>query len=359
MRKLQFIFIILAMLVLNDLAGQQFPLSSHYLVNPNALNPAFAGAFNRSELFLNFRRDWSAIEGSPRTVRINGNLRVYDKMYLGGDVYTDFADIFYRLRAGLSYTYRLEVGDQQHLSFGLSGHFYQSVIRLDQANVDLDDPLLKDLDRLFNSNFNAAFGLVYSNRDFFAAFGMPVMFRTKEAYENQSSGNFSFERAYDFYLTNSFSLSPEWKFQPGLLIRKTVNQPVIFDLSTLFTYQKQFWLGALYRNTSLFGLTAGVRVLNGMVLNYTFEAGVGGIHRFAGNTHEFTIGFSKMQDDTRFHRRSNSGRERVDLRQKTDKEDIKAEKRKEAKARKSKAKSKRVIKAPALKDLKYAPYEKF
>jgi type IX secretion system PorP/SprF family membrane protein len=356
MKKLRLTLFIFLLLAGQSAIGQQFPISSHYLVNPNSLNPAFAGAFNRSELFMNFRRDWSAIEGSPQTARINGNFRVHNNMFLGADIYTDFADIFYRLRAGLNYTYRLEIGNEQHLSFGLSGHFYQSVIRLDQANVDMDDPVLRNLDRLFSSNYNAAFGLVYSNRDFYLAFGMPVMFRTKNAYENIGSGNFAFERAYDVYATNSFSIHHSWQFQPGLLIRKTVNQPIIFDVSTLFVYNKQLWLGALYRNTSLFGFTAGGRLLDGIVINYTYEVGVGGIHRYAGNSHEITLGFSRKQDNTTTRRLKADDKKRVDIREKPEKEKVEKIKHKD---KQSKIKKKPVKKTAPKRSLKYAPYEKF
>lgn len=355
MKKRSTTMLALLLLTFAPAFAQQFPVSSHYLVNPAALNPAFAGTFNRSELFMNFRRDWSAIEGSPRTVRINGDFPVYRNMFVGADVYADFADIFYRLKAGLNYTLKLEVGIDQTLSFGISGNYFQSVIRLDQANVDLDDPILKDLDRLFNANFNAAFGLVYSNRDFHAAFGMPVMFRTKDAYNNSGSGNFAFERAYDLYLTNSFAIQPNWQLKPGILVRKTINQPLILDLSALMVYNRQLWLGVLYRNTSLFGFTAGGRIIDGLVLNYTYEVGFGGINSYAGSTHEFTLGFTKPLDDTRIYRGNKKGKNRVDIREKPKEERQKKQKRNKQKTLKSKP----VKRTQPLQPLKYAPYEKF
>lgn len=43
---------------------------------------------------MNYRRDWSAIEGSPRTVALNGDFRLTPTMHLGADIFADFADIF-------------------------------------------------------------------------------------------------------------------------------------------------------------------------------------------------------------------------------------------------------------------------
>lgn len=357
MKKLRLAILLLLVVTGTCVTGQQFPISSHYFVNPYSLNPAFAGAFNRSELFMNFRNDWSDIEGSPQTFRINGFVPVVKNMYLGGEVYADFADIFYRLKAGLSYTYRLEVGDEQNLSFGLAGQFYQGVIRLDQANVDLDDPVLRNLDRLFNSSFNSSFGLVYNHRNLHVAFGMPVMFRTKDAYSNSSIGKFAFERAYDFYVLNRFNIHQNWDFQPSILFRKTVNQPMIFDVSTMFIYDNQLWMGVLYRNTSLFGFSIGGRVLNGLLLHYTFEAGVGGIHRFAGNSHEISIAFTRLHDDNRTVKGRSGRGNRIDIREQPSKEKLKEKKRKEKE--KKRIQKARVKKTVPSRSLKYAPYEKY
>ena len=357
MKILRLTLFLLLIVMGQCVTGQQFPISSHYLVNPYSLNPAFAGSFNRSELFMNFRNDWSAIEGSPQTFRINGHVPIVRNMYLGGEVYTDFADIFYRLKAGLSYTYRLEVGYEQYLSFGLAGQFYQGVIRLDQANVDLDDPVLRNLDRLFNSSFNSSFGLVYNHRNLHVAFGMPVMFRTKNAYSKVSTGDFAFERAYDIYIVNRYDIHQYWEIQPSILFRKTVNQLMIMDVSAMFVYNKQLWMGVLYRNTSLFGFSLGGRVLNGLLLHYTFEAGVGGIHRFAGNSHEISIAFTRLHDNSRTMKSRSGQRQRIDIREKPSEEKLKEKKIKE-KAKK-KTKQKRVIRTAPLRPLQYAPYEKY
>lgn len=296
--------------------AQQLPVSSHYLVNPAALNPAFAGIANQSEFFINYRQDWGAIEGSPRTIGLNADFNLYRNMQLGADILADFADIFYRLRAGLSYSIHVEVAEKQLLSFGLWGHFYQNVIRLDQANVDFDDPIFKDLNRLFSSNLGTGFGLVYTHHDFQAAFGMPVLFRTRNQYNfPNDTAKFAFERDLHLYLTNSFYLAPDWDFRPGLLLRKPINMPSYFDVSGTFVYNKQVWIGALFRSTSLFGFSAGVRLFDGMVFNYTFEVGAGGIHRYAGNTHEVSIGFTKPASKNRKEKtRRPTDRERYDIR---------------------------------------------
>jgi type IX secretion system PorP/SprF family membrane protein len=349
------------------LYGQQFPPTSHYIFNPYSINPAFAGAFNRSEFNLNYRRDWVSIPGSPQTYRMNGNRHVFRNMYLGGEVMADFADIFYRVRLGLSYSYRLQVGYEQYLSFGLSGHLYQSLIRLDQANVDLNDPVLRDLDRLINTSYNAAFGLVYQKNDLIAGFGMPLMFRTKDAYTTGTFGVFAFEQAYNFYLSNTYEIDDMWQVRPGFMLSKTINNPAVVDVSGLFIYDRQVWLGALFRSTALLGFTVGARVYDRMTLNYTYELGVGGIGLNSGGGHEITIGLSRKNDEVRYHRgrtataaKSAYAPKSSSIRNEQSKDKKSAVSRQKPDKRQSikKEKPARTRRLPA-RQPQYAPYEKF
>ena len=58
--------------------AQQFPLTTQYLFNPYALTPSMAGVTGYSEIFLNYRSEWTGIEGHPQTFRMNtfGNIAI-------------------------------------------------------------------------------------------------------------------------------------------------------------------------------------------------------------------------------------------------------------------------------------------
>ncbi len=272
--------------------AQQQPLGSHYLLNPFSLNPVFAGHIYDKSFFMNYRRDWVGIPGSPTTIQMNGHGRIAEGLHLGGSLLGDQADIFYRLRAGVSLTYRLQTGDNQFLSLGVGANMFQSLIRIDKANVDLQDPVLRDLDRLLNTNFNASFGLMWQHDDFFIGFGSPLLLRTREAYYAGTEGLFAYERAWDAFAGNRFDIDGFWEFCPTVLYRKTINQPATFDISTMFSYDRRLWLGALYRTTGTFGLSVGGRIFDRTVFHYTYEAGIGGIHLGSGGSHEISIGFT-------------------------------------------------------------------
>ncbi|MDA3944068.1 MAG: PorP/SprF family type IX secretion system membrane protein [Bacteroidetes bacterium] len=271
--------------------SQQMPFSSHYIFNRYSLDPAFAGAYDHSAVYLNYRRDWGNIEGSPQTFRANGFSPVYKQMYLGGDIIADNTDIFNRIKASLNYSYRLLMANEQYLSFSLSGSLYQSVVRFDQVNADLDDPLLKDISRITGTDFNAAFGLIYNWRDLHLGIGMPVLFRSKDAYNLTSDGKFAFERAFLIHASNRFHLVDRWKLQVFGVYQKTDNQPSVVDISATVFYDEKYHFGLLYRSGNTLAMGLGGELINNFVLGYSYEFGLGGIYNGAGGAHEISVGY--------------------------------------------------------------------
>jgi type IX secretion system PorP/SprF family membrane protein len=295
-----------------SLKGQQFPLTNQYLFNPYALNPAFAGMMANGELFLNYRRDWTRIDNSPVTIRANGNGRVYqDKMWIGGELLSDRADIFHRFKGQISYTYRLQMTDNQFLSFGLWGSLFQNLLRVDLVNADLDDPLLKDKTRISETTYNAGFSLIYSRNRLNIGFAMPTLFRTEDAYRVESNGGFAFEQEFLFHISDVFRLDEEWQLQLFSAWRRTSHHPSSIDLSAMIIYMDKVWFSGLYRNSGLFAVGGGFEFGRSFLFNYSYEIGLSGINKQSGGSHELTVGYRFMGDKgTSFGKTDNNRKNR-------------------------------------------------
>ena len=153
MFKLQkYIIIIIFLFGISDMNAQQFPLTTQYLTNPYALSPTLAGSTGYSEAFLNYRNDWTRIDGSPRTLRANGFGNVYkQKMWVGGELMSDKTDILSVFRANISYTYKLQVENNQYLYFGIWTTFYQASVNIgNSVGIDPNDPVIQDVNKLNN-----------------------------------------------------------------------------------------------------------------------------------------------------------------------------------------------------------------
>ena len=305
-RGLQHI-VFLLLLFGGTLTAQQFPLTTQYLFNPYALNQSMAGYFNYSELYLNYRREWTNINNGPQTVRLNGFGNIYkEKMWLGGEVYLDKTGIISQFKASISYSYILETGTDQRIFFGVwASYFQNSVSMSDMTNIDPNDPLLNGSSNLNGNTFNTGFGIDYNWLGLNVGFAMPNALTDDSYYSNPDKLNFTMQREILFHASYLFYLTEKWQLQTFAVYRKTKNMPGNFEISAMTIFRKQAWAGMLYRNTGAVAVNLGGYIGNGLALNYSFEFGTGGINQGSGSTHEITLSFRFGQQGRNYFENKN------------------------------------------------------
>jgi len=272
--------------------GQQLPTSTQYVFNPYALTPTFAGYTGYSEVFLDYRNNWTGITGSPQTFSANGFGNIYkEKMWLGGEVMTDKTDILSVFRANLSYTYKLKVQNDQYLFFGIWTTFYQASVNAGNAiGIDPNDPLINN-NKLNSSAFNAGFGINYNWKNLNVGFSIPSLFGLNADYTTNAAFNYQVQRQYQFHISYLHEFDDSWQLQAFSVFQKTGTVPIDVELSLMVIYLKRFWLGTLYRNGGVLALNIGGHIYNGFVFNYSYEIGLSGINNGSGGAHEITIGY--------------------------------------------------------------------
>ncbi len=293
--------------------AQQLPVSNQYLVNPYALSPTFAGYTGYSEAFLNYRNDWAKIDGNPRTFSVTGHGNAYkEKMWVGGEIVIDKTDILSLLKANLSWTYKLQVENDQFLYFGIWTTFYQASVKTGNGiGIDPNDPIIQNADKLNSSAVNAGFGMNYNWRKLNLGFSIPTLFGFNDEYEENSSFKYKVQRQFQLHASYMFDLDEEWKLQTYGVFRKTANQPGTVEFSAMAIYQGRFWGGMLYRNGGALAINIGGHIYNGFVFNYSYEIGLGGIYKGSGGSHEITIGYRfKFNDKNYFESKDYSNKRR-------------------------------------------------
>lgn len=287
------IIIFLVLMTTNFGFAQQFPLTTQYLFNPYALTPSMAGVTGYSEMFLDYRSEWTGIEGHPQTARMNTFGNIYkNQMWLGGEIYLDNTDILSRFKANLSYTYKLLVQNEQFIHFAVWGSYYQNVINYSKAvGVDPNDPIFQDITKITASKFNAGFGLNYNWRRLNVGFSIPTLFTSREEVVNGQGVTFNLKQEFLFHASNVFSLNNNIDLETFAVFRKTTNEPLNFELSVMGIFLQRFWTGLLFRKGGALGVLLGGNLVKGMVFNYSYEIPVGGINTHSGGAHEITIGW--------------------------------------------------------------------
>ena len=79
---------------------------------------------------MDYRSDWSGIEGGPKTYQLSYSDKFKNRVGLGIRFIYDKADIFKQTLLLGTYTYEVKINNEHTLNFGLSAGLYRNVIDL-------------------------------------------------------------------------------------------------------------------------------------------------------------------------------------------------------------------------------------
>ncbi|MBI9036836.1 MAG: PorP/SprF family type IX secretion system membrane protein [Bacteroidales bacterium] len=293
MIRLSKIFIIVALLLTNYCLAQQFPLSNQYIINPYSLSPSYAGIGNSPELFANFRRDWSEIEGAPKTSYASLFVPVNERVWLGGSIINDQTDIISNISANFSYTYHLKAWEEHNFSFSLWGSIYHSVIDLTDVIVkDANDPVIYGKQKLVGTSLNAGTSILYNYKKLYTGIVIPTLVSKHTITDKSNNNRFLVrERSLIFHVSSIIDLDDYWYFEPYFVLRSTKYSPSVFDLAFLIKNEDKYWFGVLLRKGGILGINIGATLAESLVLNYSYEFSAKGMLSKSSGTHEFSIGY--------------------------------------------------------------------
>lgn len=267
-------FVIILIIILPDvILAQQLPFMEGYNVNPFSLSPAYAGLYNRKTLFMDYRTDWTGIDGGPKTYRLSYSDKFKNRVGLGGRFIYDKADIFKQTLVIGTYTYEVKIKEEHTLNFALSAGIYRNSIDLSKYYNDpgyvQDKVLLYGLQKSrikFATDISALYrykqgeaGIFFSN----------LMFGTAR-YSNSDLTYKPF-RNYLLHASWLFTLDDKWNIKPTLIFRGGQNIPVQFEISPSLTWNDKFWFTSLFRTGGILGLGLGGEIYNGVLLNYSYD----------------------------------------------------------------------------------------
>jgi type IX secretion system PorP/SprF family membrane protein len=286
------VYISMLLMITGTLYAQQFPFMEGYNVNPFSLSPSFAGIHNSNTLFLDYRADWTGLEGGPTTYQLSYNSNLFKKVGVGGRFIYDKTDIFKQTLLLGTYTYEIKLAEKHFINLGLSAGLYKNSIDLakyfnnpdyvaDRALVSgLEKSKLKfvsDISVLYRiGNFES--GLLFSN----LMFGSAKYSDASVSYKPFK--NYMVHTAYDF------QVSDRWNVKPFVLWRAGEHTPGLVEVATAVTYNKKVWATVVYRTAGIWGFGAGVQLFDGVLVNYSYNMSTGvALNTFS--SHQVTLGF--------------------------------------------------------------------
>lgn len=319
MRIIRKIFLAAAfVLMAANVAAQQVPMYSQYVMNGFLINPSLAGLDGYTAFNLTIREQWVGIGDAPATYAASFQTRILKNSYisrgtsvkkkvikptkggnvgLGGYVFNDRNGIMRRTGILAAYAYHLQVGQRgtlpSYLSLGLAGTFYQYAIDLNGNLLltDLDDDFLNSYDRvIYIPDFN--FGATYSNEKFYVGFAMSSLSRGSILLSNQGDNRRS-EMGH-YFLTGGAKFpipgAPDWVLQPSALIKSSdmLFKSVQMDLTARIYYKEDYWVGLSYRTNDAIIALLGIKY-DRFHFAYAFDFALTDIRKQSFGSHEITL----------------------------------------------------------------------
>lgn len=288
--------------------SQQDPQYSQYMFNTLVINPAYAGYRETQNISLLHRDQWTGFDGAPKTqsLIVDGAFGDNKKVGLGLSIINDKAGLQRQTSAHANYAYRIPVGEDARLAFGISVGLGQFTLNSSSANLqDETDPNFADKQTFFVPE--ARFGIHYSNAKFYAGLSATNLISNSINYE-QVGKNTIARRGRNYFLTAGYlvDLNSNFKFKPSFLIREDIKGPTNLDVNSYVLIKEALWIGATYRtgvnlwkkndwNNGTFNQNSLVGVVEAFVLKnlrvgYSYDYSLSSLGDYSNGTHEISLG---------------------------------------------------------------------
>jgi type IX secretion system PorP/SprF family membrane protein len=279
--------------------AQQDALYTQYMFNGLILNPAYAG--NKGLLNVNLinRIQWGSqkIIGPPRTQAFTAD-GIFDdgRIGLGLHVINDQVGAQKQLSVMGSYAYKLPIGEETQLSFGLSAGVSNYVLDgtaltyTDQYDDAIPATNISNLTPDFN------FGVYLSHDKYYVGLSTTHLLTLK--HKDHFADYINLNRHYFFNAGYIWTLNDMLKIYPSTLVRTDLKGPTDIDINASLLLNDKFGFGGTYRTSAgkNFASNSAVAMMQIYMFeqklrlgySYDFDIAKYGVPR---NSHEISIGY--------------------------------------------------------------------
>jgi len=300
-------FTIVLLILLGTLSSnaQQDPQYTQYMYNTQVVNPAYAGSRDVTSFGLLGRTQWVSIDGAPKsgTFTVNTPVGSLDNMGLGLTIVHDELGPAVESNITIDYAYRIDVGENAKVSFGLKGGL--DILDVDFTKLNLND---QTPDVLFQNNIDSRLqpqigaGVYYNTEKFYAGLSVPN-FLTTDHYDDSTTQNIindpqfngdvtAAERLHYFLIAGYvFDLSETVKFKPATLVKAVSGSPLQWDASANFLLYDKLTLGASYRWSAAVSALVGFQASDQIFIGFGYDYSTTDIEDFSDGSYELFLRF--------------------------------------------------------------------
>lgn len=268
--------------------GQNDPNITQWMFMRSAFNPAATGANKGLDIAIWDREQWMGLEGRPSTQMLNlGYFIGGANSGLGITVAYDRLGFQSNLTARLNYAYHIILGEKMYLSFGVSGGIVNTTTQFSKLNFGTPntDPLTANMQEN-NIAPDIAAGIELYHKNFqIGVSGMHLLGSNKSAYP-------TFARNLFAYANYSINIGENVRIVPGIIGRSPLYLFQFEGNLVGYFLKDRFWIGAAYRYNDAVSGIAGVQIVKGLRLGYSFDFSMGRLQNYNTGTHEFMLSYA-------------------------------------------------------------------
>ena len=285
-------------LLTNVVAYAQFDgQTTQYMFNIFGHNPAAIGEQQMIRVLGMQRLQWIGVKNAPSTTDFSANMpfRIKKTYHAAGILFSnDMFGIFTNQTVNALYAYKFKIGDG-FLSLGTNLGFVNMTFKGDSVYIpegsdyhsenDLEIPKTKES----KVAFDMGLGVYYSCKGL--EVGFSVLHLTEPTVQWGENTEFYLTRLYTLNAGYRFKLNnPKFHLQPSLML-KTDFVSWQLDVSLLAEYNERFWWGLAYRVQDAVSFLLGVKVLNGLMIGYSYDLPTSKIIRVSSGSHELFLSY--------------------------------------------------------------------
>lgn len=282
---MRFLASILFIVITFNGTSQIVPGSIIHWNNESLYNPATSGLLYKHNANLTFRSQYNP-QNPDRNGSANYNTRIKGNHGIGAAYLfnQNSFDNFNSVR--INYNYQLQFNENREhlLSFGGGISFNHRKYNFTFiAPTSLTDPALPSKEQY---GFGLNFGVRYQLKKLglgLSTSGLLITNTDRSEVEYNQQAPIYFLADYNFSIGESFEIKPSFVF-------KTFLNNHTFQLNTLFTLKKKYWLGINFRSKDTVGAMIGWNIQEKFRIGYAYEVYLSPLTTNIPGYHEVTIG---------------------------------------------------------------------
>ena len=265
-----FALLLVGQLLAGVVQAQVATVQNQFYLNPYIYNPAFLGSSDYSQLFLGVKQQWAGVEGSPTIATLTYEKPLENRASWGARLVNVSEGPINSLSAQATLGYRLEVGLESYLNFGMSLGFVYNTFNANELDA-VNDPLVQEQNnRVFN--FDEGVGFSYQSGGLQIGLALP-QFAAPRPFVNNNDPETSYS-PWDYLIGSiSYQMEPDldWQFTPMLLYHMQKGFNNQWEAALKAVYQKKVTAGGMYRQNTGLSIFAGFNLSDRFGFHYLYS----------------------------------------------------------------------------------------